>query len=118
MLNKCLDLVVAVPVGPVAEADVDRVAHLRVALGAGPKVDLADRLVLPIALHLHQLRVEANNKRVGEHNLCFNPTEEWFSPAELEPTETGNAGVSSARLPHFSGLFGSIRLIRRLNRRL
>jgi hypothetical protein len=68
LLNKCLDLVVAVPVGPVAEADVDPVAHLLVAL---PKVDLADRLVLPIAHHLHQLTVEANNKRVGEHELLL-----------------------------------------------
>lgn len=78
MLNKCLAPVVAVRVDPAAVvpevvADVGRAVHLRVDLMAGPMVDLADRLVLPIArhLHLHQLTVEANNKRVGEHELLL-----------------------------------------------
>ena len=78
MLNKCLAPVVAVRVDPAAVvpevvADVGRAVHLRVAPMAAPMVDLADRLVLPIALHLHlhQLTVETNNKRVGEHELLL-----------------------------------------------
>jgi hypothetical protein len=106
LLNKCLAPVVAVRVDPAAVvpevvADVGRAVHLRVA----PMVDLADRLVLPIARHLHRPRAEASNVCLLAKSFRFNPTEEWYSLAQLEPTETGNAGVSSARLPHFSDLF-------------
>lgn len=61
MPNKCLVPEVA---DLVAVADADLMAHLRMALSAGPMVDLADRLVLPIAHHLHQPTAEESNKRV------------------------------------------------------
>jgi hypothetical protein len=123
LLNKCLAPVVAVRVDPAAVvpevvADVGRAVHLQVALMPALMVALVDRLALLIARHLHRPRAEASNVCLLAKSFRFNPTEEWFSLAQLEPTETDNAGVSSARLPHFSDLFGSIRLIRRLNRRL
>ena len=111
MLNKCLAPVVAVRVDPAAVvpevvADVGRAVHLRVALMAAPMaalmVDPVDRLALLIARYLHRPRAEASNVCLLAKSFRFNPTEEWFSLAQPEPTETGNAGVSSARLPHFS----------------
>lgn len=107
MLNKCLAPVVAVRVDPAAVvpevvADVGRAVHLRVALMAAPMVDPVDRLALLIARHLHRPRAEASNVCLLAKSFRFNPTEEWFSLAQLAPTETGNAGVSSATLPHFS----------------
>jgi hypothetical protein len=107
LLNKCLAPVVAVRVDPAAVvpevvADVGRAVHLRVALMAAPMVDPVDRLALLIARHLHRPRAEASNVCLLAKSFRFNPTEEWFSLAQLAPTETGNAGVSSATLPHFS----------------
>jgi len=111
LLNKCLAPVVAVRVDPAAVvpevvADVGRAVHLRVALMAAPMaalmVDPVDRLALLIARYLHRPRAEASNVCLLAKSFRFNPTEEWFSLAQPEPTETGNAGVSSARLPHFS----------------
>ena len=138
MLSKCLAPVVAVRVVPAAVvpeavvpevvADVGRAVHLRVALMAAPMaalmVDPVDRLALLIARHLHRPRAEASNVCLLAKSFRFNPTEEWFSLAQLAPTETGNAGVSSATLPHFShsctkicrvGRSGAIRFHSRTN---
>jgi hypothetical protein len=129
LLNKCLAPVVAVRVDPAAVvpevvADVGRAVHLRVALMAAPMVDPVDRLALLIARHLHRPRAEASNVCLLAKSFRFNPTEEWFSLAQLAPTETGNAGVSSATLPHFShsctkicrvGRSGAIRFHSRTN---
>ena len=112
MLSKCLAPVVAVWVVPAAVvpeavvpevvADVGRAVHLRVALMVALMVAPVDRLALLIAHHLHRPRAEASNVCLLAKSFRFNPTEEWFSLAQLAPTETGNAGVSSATLPHFS----------------
>ena len=106
MLNKCPAPVVAVRVDPAAVvpevvADVGRAVHLQVALMPALMVALVDRLALLIARHLHRPRAEASNVCLLAKSFRFNPTEEWFSLAQLEPTETGNAGVSSREAPAF-----------------
>ena len=86
---------------PEVVADVGRAVHLQVALMPALMVALVDRLALLIARHLHRPRAEASNVCLLAKSFRFNPTEEWFSLAQLEPTETGNAGVSSREAPAF-----------------
>jgi len=73
LLNKCRDLVVAVPVDPEAVVDVDRVALLLAGLGMDLMADPVDLLVLPIDHHLHLPMAEASNEQTGEKSLESQP---------------------------------------------